>query len=156
VRKGLILAFVIFVVAGGIGVVALRPGEASVEHHLRGYKAAQERLEPKRTFVARARQLWREIRAQPQGRHEDWRDLMEHERALVGLGYLEERVFILSNVPLSHVSSAVTSAVRTKSTNLAFFRGTGIGPNGIKVVTRKGNMPAVEEVKDELAARTNR
>ena len=82
------------VLAFGLAVAiyfASQPKEGSVEWHKREYENHMHRLDDKRTLLDQIRSAFGLARRPD--RH------MEHRRALIDLGYLEEREIVLTNNP---------------------------------------------------------
>jgi hypothetical protein len=87
------IAIAVLAVIGIAAAVYLgtQPKKGSVEWHKREYENHMQRLAGKRTLFDRIRSVFGLARRPD--RH------MEHRRALIDLGYLEEREIILTNNP---------------------------------------------------------
>ena len=90
-RKRIIIGLLAIVVIGVVAFFISQPKKGSVEWHKREYENHMQRLDGKRTLFDRIRSAFGLARRPD--RH------MEHRRALIDLGYLEEREIILTNNP---------------------------------------------------------
>jgi hypothetical protein len=132
--------------------LAFSSRETPVEYHVRKYKDAARRAGGSNRFMDRMHYGWRLILNEPAGRWEDNREVDNHERALLGLGYLEEREFIVPGVAVSNIGFAVHRTMLKRGTNWEFFHGRMSGTNGVRIVTVKGKMPTMEEVLGEITS----
>ena len=92
-RKRIVIG--VLVVATVIAVVALanRPGENSIEYHKTGYIVARDG----RVWTERLRNVCRGMVGEAPRWQTDMERMNRHERALIKLGYLEERTVVVSN-----------------------------------------------------------
>ena len=147
-RKRIIIGLLAVVLIGVVAFFLSQPKKGSVEYHIEAYRDAERRSGEDETLADRIREMLNDARGQ-QGSYEIGGQ-REHERALIGLKYLEERTFVVSNETPGNVCSAVYRAMLARGTNREFFRASVWGTNGVKVVTVKSNMPTDEEVVREL------
>jgi hypothetical protein len=90
-RKRLIIGVIAVSVIGVAAYILSQPKEGTLEWHKREYENHMRRLDGKRTLLDRIRSAFG-LSRRPD-RH------LEHRRALIDLGYLEEREIILTNNP---------------------------------------------------------
>jgi hypothetical protein len=90
VRKRLVIGAIAVAVIGVTAYILSQPKEGTLEWHKREYENHMQRITGKRTLFDRIRS---EFGLPPRpDRHK------EHRRALIDLGYLEERNIILTNL----------------------------------------------------------
>src|SRR5687768_11293606 len=122
-RKRIVIGLMGIVVCGGIAAMMVwSPSRNRVEFHIKQYKAAQLRMSDPLGLMDRVRYAMKELLGQPRGRLEERKAMMEHERALVRLGYLEERKWIVSNRPAPDVLYILCRAWETKRLKQEFVR----------------------------------
>ena len=143
-RKWIVIALsAVFAIIGL--AVFLKPGEPCMEDHIEGYRAAVRGLPSRPTLRQKVRGVWNAI----WGKEATFDHLafVTHQEALIRLGYLEERTFVVSNRPVSYVSSNVFQhVVSTQETNMLDFTPnfTHDGTNTIRILTRSEDIPKWE------------
>src|SRR5688500_7864821 len=90
VRKRLVIGAIAAMLIGVAAYVLSQPKEGTLEWHKREYKSHMRRIGGERTLFDRIRSEFG-LPRRPD-RH------LEHRRALIDLGYLEERNIILTNL----------------------------------------------------------
>ena len=151
-RKRIVIGLI---VVAGVAVtltVFSVPKKGTVEYHKREYLEALYA----RTWRERIHDRWDRVVLNTDRGYSRIRSPQEveridrHQRALIRLGYLEERIFKASSVPFSNFSYNVDLAVRKKSPPSEFWHVGLSGTNELRIVTPKGKMPTVDEVMQEV------
>lgn len=131
----------------GIGVlvfVFLQPRRGTLEWHKEKYLAAcdmrwNRKVESLRSWIMRDYE--RAVSFDVEG-------MLRHESALLRLGFLERREFIISNRPLYSVLNHVGGWM-VRSPNRNFYRDTTPGTNRIVIVAAREDMPYIERLLAE-------
>jgi hypothetical protein len=118
-----------------------RPWETSVEYHKRKYLAANDVRWKQHWEVVRSRIMAEDRR----GVQFDFEGVKYHQGALLRLGYLEQREFVISNRSLDAVMTHVAGWV-VRSPNEQFYRYTTPGTNRVVIVAAREDMPKIEEL----------
>jgi hypothetical protein len=152
VRKRIVIGLI---VVAGVAVtltVFSASKKGTVEYHKRNYVEALYA----RTWRERIHDGWDRVVLNTDRGYSRIRSPQEveridtHQRALIRLGYLEERIFTASSVPISNFSYAVNLAMRKKGPPSEFWHVDLSRTNELRVVTPKGNMPTIDEVMQEV------
>jgi len=146
-RKRIIIRVVVLVIGGGIGTVVFRPWESPVEYHKREFLAAREG-----TFFDHVGKTWNAII----GRRTDFTErrarIELHQTALINLGHLEERTFVVSYGLAHPIAVDLQSwhrGIEEGDLWNVFYTNT----NKLIVVAPKSDMPKWEKVVREAEAR---
>jgi len=138
----------------------LKSKDLQIAYHKKAYIRAEERLLGKQTFGERAEDAWRKalgmepiirsINMADPNNPEARREL--HEKALLGLGYLEKREFCLTN---KGVDDAVKILARVAPKELPKARLWQIGPsetksNVVMIRAERHDMPKWEKLVREV------
>jgi hypothetical protein len=151
VRKRIAIALLIVSVIGIATYFVSQPKKGSVEWHKREYLRATEeawRIGLKPRWSDKIVNHWRQLRGQPNINYHA--EVADHQEALIGLGYLQVRTFVVSNRPVDYVASNIwfRASVETRTNILDSFSrmSTARGANLIDIVARKDDMPKWEEM----------
>jgi hypothetical protein len=154
VRKRVAIAVLLIAVIAIVTFVLTRPKEGSVEYHLRQYMTVQRQIS-QGTLTERSRNVVNRIFRRPGyvGLSVDhFARLEEHRKALIDLGYLEQREFVLSHRPANYVmrehNILIAADPRWKDHGREFLQVSAQGTNVIVIVARREDMPvSVEAVR---------
>jgi hypothetical protein len=138
VRKRIVIGLLVIAAVSVVLALASRPDESSIEYHSKGYFAAgQGRVWDQKLINKAKRMLGQRQRWRP-----DTNRMEYHKRALIRLGYLDERTVIVSNCPPHIVQRAVYRAAWNSSgwVNVEVRE-----TNKIKIVAMKAELPELEK-----------
>jgi len=150
VRKRLVTGLLAMAAIGGVAFFVTRPTEGSLQYHLHNYIALQRQIE-QGTFMERTRNVVNRT----VGRNayvglsvDHFARLEEHRNALIDLGYLERREFVLSNRSPNHVigqhNKLIIADPRWKGRR-EFLDVSARGTNIVVIVARREDMPLSAE-----------
>jgi hypothetical protein len=140
VRKRVVIG--VLVAATVIAVIAFvnRPDGDSIEYHRMSYIAASEGWVWDQKLANKARKVF--------GQKSRWHPVVKrmdyHERALIRLGYLEERIVVVSNCPPKKAHVAVYKAAYDHDP-------TSLDPEFLRVLQRGTNMLRVVGLTKDIA-----
>ena len=132
---------VVMAIAIGMIAVAVRPEEDSIAYHRKKYSAAYHGWVWDQELVTKARK----VLGQQQRWHTDTKRMEHHERALIRLGYLDERTVIVTNCPPEKVRAAVYKAAANWRKGVGSLRVEIQKNNRLKIVATKRDVPGLEE-----------
>ena len=133
-----------------IGVGALvwlvtQPKKGSLEWHKREYEAAAQG-----SLTFRLKNLWWQIRGEDRRSRVISEERNEHQQALIHLGYLEQREFVISNRSIDEVINEVARLFRVRPTRWGlqdvFLDVDTRGTNIIIIVAARDDMPVVAKI----------
>jgi hypothetical protein len=137
---------IVIVVVAGIGITAYKlsqPKKGTIEWHKKEYLSAF-----KQPWTKQAQNLWNRVRGKPQSVSYTLGQFARaegHQRALITLGYLEEREFVISNRTINdviHESSRIILAdPRWRRASPDFVENRVDGSNVLVTVARREDMP---------------
>jgi len=152
VRKRIVTGLLILAVLGVVAVVLTRPKEGSIAWHKREYLSAYEGSWEQRAEKGLNRLFGKPTPSWPAGR---WDLIEKHQRALIELGYLEERKLVLSNRAgnVMAVAANTVRANRSADPGLERLRDThrfifvsAPETNTLVIVAPRDDMPVLVEV----------
>src|SRR6185503_5712613 len=91
-RKRVVIGVLAIIGAGVLLFALSQPKRGSVEWHKREYEAATQG-----SLKFRLKNLWWQIRGEDRRSRMISEERNEHQQALIHLGYLEQREFVISN-----------------------------------------------------------
>jgi hypothetical protein len=147
VRKRILnISFAILGLAA-LAFTLMQPRKGSVEYHVREYRVLAEQIK-KGTRTERAFNIVNRVLGRNRYvgvKIDHYEQLEEHRRALVGLGYLEQREFVLSNRSIHDVTRALNESIRTHP------RWQGDAPEFFQIITDKTNAITVLGRPEDMA-----
>lgn len=141
-RKRIVIGALVVIAVGVLVYVRSQLNEKSVEWHRRKFREIDRVIygEPL-TFGDRVGFLWRNLWGKPRDYHGE---ADRHIRALIELGYAEERTFVVSNRPISEIGRVEWARGR----NFEILR-IGRGINTLTIRAAKEDMVAIERLIHE-------
>jgi hypothetical protein len=149
VRKRIIIGLLAAAVIGVVVFLISGPKRGTVEWYKREYLAELNRLHGRESLVKRfVRGIyeWTGI-GQPIGQTE--RGVVAQENALIKLGYLERREFIITNLPIGNAVEVIGREAATAIPGLCRIT-TGEKTNAVVVTAVREDMPKWDELIRKL------
>jgi hypothetical protein len=150
-RKWIVIGLLALAVIGVVAFVLTRPKEGTLRYHLSEYLTLQRQIS-QGTPMERTRNIVNRMfgRRGYVGLSVDhFARVEEHRKALIDLGYLEQREFVLSNRPANQVISEHNTLIaadrRWQGYRREFLQVTLRGTNVIVIVARREDMPVSAE-----------
>jgi hypothetical protein len=147
VRKRIVTGLLAMAAIGVVAFLATRPKEGSLQYHLHKYATLQRQIE-QGTFMERTRNVVNRFigRQGYVGLSVDhFARADEHRQALIDLGFLERREFVVSNQSALHVMAEhnrlIVADPRWKGYRREFLDVSTRGTNIVVIVARREDMP---------------